>query len=448
MYPTPMFADPRTAIGTRVDSRKPGNRAARKMVLAVKKVVEHIRKSKSPGAQAIFQEEQVRHYSQCLHRKLVNVAPQRWSGVGGVLEATIVNRVDIDGVYAREGSVNPLAPHEHDIDELYSVIKPVAELIVTYQQTHVPTGQAAALGLAALKLSTFNVDARLDVLTPARAQGRPEGAGGVEPKATSVPRCYKPADSAKTTDFVFDMQMGLHPTTADLQYVDKLASSKVHAAFVTKRITDKIITLAVELATKEMERKQAGPEQHESVAKQARPAAAPKSSHPAVARARNKNEDAATAKFTSLRLFKKRRVGANASQQPTFEPMACAEFETLRGVEAGSLTDDLGCEGVLKWWEKWEGSYPLLARAARVDFGAPAAGDAKYVEMVLFLHGKLDLFPEQIPELRDEDIHAKIPGRLSNPVPELHGLDGTLGPVDLTHDEEGVGPGEGEESEG
>ncbi|CAN0171774.1 unnamed protein product [Ectocarpus sp. 13 AM-2016] len=173
---------------TRMDSRKPGNPVARQVVLAVKKVAEHIRRSKSPGAQAIFQEEQVRHFSQCLHRKLVNVAPQRWSGVSGVLEATIVNRVDIDGVYAREGSVNPLAPHENEIDELYSLIKPVAELIVTCQQTQVPTGQAAVLGLAALKLSTFNVDAQLDVLSPARAQGRPEGAGGGERKTTSVPR--------------------------------------------------------------------------------------------------------------------------------------------------------------------------------------------------------------------------------------------------------------------
>ncbi|CAM9235642.1 unnamed protein product [Ectocarpus sp. 4 AP-2014] len=210
------------------------------------------------------------------------------------------------------------------------------------------------------------------------------------------------------------MQMGLHPTTGDLQYVNKLASTKVHAAFVKKRITDKIIALAVELAEKEIERKQAGPEQGESAAKRARPAAAPGSLHPAVAKARNKNEHAATAKFASLGLVKKRGVGANASQQP----MARAELETLRGVEAGSLTEDLTCEGVLKWWEKWESSYPLLARVARMVFGAPAsaavlerdltdawcmmtssrsAGDAKYVEMVLFLHGNLDLIPEQIP---------------------------------------------------
>ncbi|CAM9422700.1 unnamed protein product [Ectocarpus sp. 12 AP-2014] len=379
-----------------MDSRKPGNPVARKVVLAVKKVVEHIRRSKPPPnpKQAIFQEEQVRHYSQCLHRKLVNVAPQRWSGVSGVLEATIVNRVDIDGVYAREGRERQPSGAARERDR--RAVLPHQ----TMQQTQVPTGQAAVLGLAALKLSTFNVDARLDVLTPARAQGRPEGAGGGERKTTSVPRlhnhltqvgrdarehlasaldrryfdrCYKPADCEKTTDFVFDIQMGLHPTTADLQYVDKLASTKVHAAFVKKRITNKIIALAVELAEKEMERKQAGPEQDESVAKRARPAAAPGSLDPAVAKARNKNEDAATAKFASLGLFKKRGVGANAPQQPTFEPMVRAELETLRGVEAGSLTDDLSCEGVLKWWEKWESSYPLLARAARVVFGAPAS---------------------------------------------------------------------------
>ncbi|CAM9986894.1 unnamed protein product [Ectocarpus sp. 12 AP-2014] len=170
------------------------------------------------------------------------------------------------------------------------------------------------------------------------------------------------------------MQMGLHPTTADLHYVDKLASTKVHAAFVKKRITDKIIALVVEMAEKETERKQAGPEQDESVAKRARPATAPGSLHPAVAKARNNNEDAATAKFASLGLLKKRRVGANASQQPTFEPMARAELETLTGVEAGSLTDDLSCEGVLKWWENVGELVPTPGQGSPCGLrGAPAS---------------------------------------------------------------------------
>lgn len=63
---------------------------------------------------------------------------------------------------------------------------------------------------------------------------------------------------------------------------------------------------------------------------------------------------------------------------------------------------------------------------------APAAV-AKYVEMILFLHGNLDLIPEDIPELDDKESH--LPGRLDNPNPELEGLSGTFSPVDLTEEE-------------
>ena len=95
-----------------------------------------------------------------------------------------------------------------------------------------------------------------------------------------------------------------------------------------------------------------------------------------------------------------------------------AELSKLRAVEAGSLTAELSCEGVLMWWKRWVDSYPLLARVARVVFGALAsaavlerdfsdagrmmkssrsATDSKYVEMILFLHGNLDLIPQRSP---------------------------------------------------
>ena len=105
------------------------------------------------------------------------------------------------------------------------------------------------------------------------------------------------------------------------------------------------------------------------------------------------------------------------------------------------------------------------SNAARVVFGAPASAavlerdfsdagrmmmssrsttDAKYVEMILFLHGNVDLIPEDIPELPtdgDDSAQSKIPGRLSNPVPELAGLAGDFGPLDPSEeqaeDEEG-----------
>lgn len=76
--------------------------------------------------QAIFEEEQVRHYKQCSHRKLVNAAPQRWSGVANVLETVIVNRVAIDAVYTSKSQDSPLTIVSNEVDELHSVIKPAA----------------------------------------------------------------------------------------------------------------------------------------------------------------------------------------------------------------------------------------------------------------------------------------------------------------------------------
>ncbi|CAB1119936.1 unnamed protein product [Ectocarpus sp. CCAP 1310/34] len=91
--------------------------------------------------------------------------------------------------------------------------------------------------------------------------------------------------------------------------------------------------------------------------------------------------------------------------------------------------DELSCDSVLKWWKRWMSSYPLLARAARVVFGAPASAavlegdfgdagrimtssrsttDAKYVEMILFLHGNLDLIPEDIPACQPTAPSARL----------------------------------------
>ena len=49
--------------------------------------------------------------------------------------------------------------------------------------------------------------------------------------------------------------------------------------------------------------------------------------------------------------------------------------------------------------------------------------DSKYVE-ILFLHGNLDLIPQDIPKLSAAAAQDKIPGRLVNPVERLEQLDG------------------------
>ncbi|CAM9755873.1 unnamed protein product, partial [Hapterophycus canaliculatus] len=465
------------ALGTHADPATSRNPEARKVIMRVKKVVEHIRKS--PRAKVVFDEEQVRQFLQCSHRKLVNAAPQRWSGVANVLEAAIVNLSPIRSVYAAESEECPLTAVSKEVVELYSLIKPAAQVIVQCQQTSVPTGQAAVLSLAALKLTTLNVGTPLAILTPAHemSQGGIAGIGGGEQAAASTLRehsslsevaritrqrlrqaidrrwfdkRYK-SEQHDDTDYVFDFQMALHPTTADLQYVDKLASTPAYAAAVKDVITEKLVALAVKLAeTAAAATRSEDTSVDAPAAKRARQAA-PCSVHVTG----NKREAAVTEKYASLGLFKKGGEGVDL-QPPSIEESVRAELKTLRSVEAGTLTKDLSCEGVLEWWKRWVGSYPHLGRAARVVFGAPASAavlerdfsdagrmmtssrsttDNKFVDMILFLHGNVDLIPQEIPKLavngRGGAIE-KTPWRLSNPIAGLSELDGTYGPVDIT----------------
>ena len=351
----------------------------------------------------MFAQEKVSHYSQCSHRELVNAAARRWSGVSNVLEAVLVNSAAIERVYVKEGKDNPLAPYTDKIKELYSLIKPVAELIATRLHTRVPTGQARVIGLAALTLTTFNVDSSLDIRTPARklAQGGVAGAGNQEQKASSAPKQHADltmmarqgrvhfidsvnwrwfkngyhSEDAQNTDFVFDMQIALHPTTVGLDYVDKLASTPEHAVTVKTIVTDKVIVLAVELAQKEAEGAWdgtgggTGGEKGKPAAELTR-SAPPFTMHPIFGSPENKQEATATARFASLGLFKE---GGGASEGPSFEKSAHAELKTLRAIAAGTLRAALSCEGVLMWWKRWGSSYPLLARVARAVSGAPAS---------------------------------------------------------------------------
>ncbi|CAB1101834.1 unnamed protein product [Ectocarpus sp. CCAP 1310/34] len=240
---------------------------------------------------------------------------------------------------------------------------------------------------------------------------------------------YKSAES-QDTDYVFDMQMALHPTTAGLRYVEKLASTSAFAGAVKSTITDKVIFLTVRLAEAAALHTGDG------------------STTPA-------GEEATTNMHASLGLFGPGVDGQNEEPQ-SFKQTARAELTKLRAVQGGRLAARLRCEDVLKWWKMWAHAYPLLARVARVVFGAPASAavlecyfsnagrmttssrstmDSTYVEMIMFLHGNLNLIPEDITKLTEVVARTKFPGRLANPVDGLEPLDGAFAPVDLTDEE-------------
>lgn len=85
-------------------------------------------------------------------------------------------------------------------------------------------------------------------------------------------------------------------------------------------------------------------------ANRARQAAAPGSAHPTFRDAGNKKAAATAARHASLGLFKQGGEGGSA-EPPTLEQSVRVELNKLRAVEAGTLTDELNCVGVLKWWK-------------------------------------------------------------------------------------------------
>lgn len=74
--------------------------------------------------------------------------------------------------------------------------------------------------------------------------------------------------------------------------------------------------------------------------------------------------------------------------------------------------------------------------AGRMMTSCRSSTDSKYVEMILFLHGNLDLISEEIPKLGHDVVHTKVPGRLSNPIAGLTQLDGVFSPLILTDEVE------------
>lgn len=107
--------------------------------------------------QTSFNEENINCYGKAL--KLNPAAPQRWHGVADVLGGIIANFDVIRALYnGREQIPYLLEVHKEGIEELYSLINPIADIIRDWQKTSKPAGVMAVLSLSALMLNTPNAD--------------------------------------------------------------------------------------------------------------------------------------------------------------------------------------------------------------------------------------------------------------------------------------------------
>ncbi|CAM9589970.1 unnamed protein product [Sphacelaria rigidula] len=86
------------------------------------------------------------------------------------MEDVLSNWVALELHYVEHEQVAfPLGALKTSIDELYSIMKPVATLIEECQQTDVPTGLASYLSLVALRANTLDARKPLQIHAPRRA---------------------------------------------------------------------------------------------------------------------------------------------------------------------------------------------------------------------------------------------------------------------------------------
>lgn len=399
-----------------------------------------------------------------------------------ILRKILVCWPQLNSVADKELGQNPICSLKTEIQELYSLVKPVSLLMSRCRATSKPTGAEALLHLAELKLTTLDASTDLQVLTPVSERvrasetklgGRPtcEGIGMEQEqggdalegyvlrshaKLTPVAqvtrlalqravdwRWYKPRYDPVTAkaDCMLDLQTMCHPATARLMHLGALAGGSADSA--RKIITTQFVMHAVGLADAAEEKAR---RDHQEPGVPAPPSKRVKSSvgsglEKMLAKSVSKADMAKSERFAKLGLFSP--VAREGVAPRTHEAKAREELDELINIPGVTLAN-CPLTDLLDFWKTCGASrFPLLARVARRVLGAPASSavverdlsaagrlmmdarrsnDASWAEMILFLNGNMGLLPSNIPTLSAHAVEQAIPERLRSPHPDLEQL--------------------------
>eukprot|EP00752_Nemacystus_decipiens_P016992 g15216.t1 len=179
--------------------------------------------------------------------KLVIAVPQRWISSAGIL-----NWEALEKRYSgnERGGVFPLAVHKVSIEELYSIMKPVAVLIKDSQATGGPTGLATHVDLCILRADTLDPRKPLPVQVPRKKHGgcstttvvscTPEGLQNLTTQTRTMlaeaidtryfGKHYNEFVATSTTpDYLFEMAACMSPSLCDEHYAGlPLRDGSVH----------------------------------------------------------------------------------------------------------------------------------------------------------------------------------------------------------------------------
>ena len=205
--------------------------------------------------------------------KLVNAAPHRWISTCKVLEEVLRSWEALEKHYLdnEAGGNFPLAVHKTAIEELYSLMKPVALLIKNSQRSGGPTGLSTFIDLCTLQATTLDMEKPLLITVPRKVRlGEAGSATAVTKRAASSLQAVTTSTRKMLRDailkrffnkrydeagfavpepsYVFEMAACMSPFLHDLKWLPKFCSSPEEADRVDKHIRTKVVDLMVSMA--------------------------------------------------------------------------------------------------------------------------------------------------------------------------------------------------------
>lgn len=409
--------------------------------------------------------------------KLADVVPSRWMSICDVLERVLREWGALEAHYANDGNAAfPLADMLSSVEELFSLLKPVALLIKSCQRMNVPTGVSSFLEIVALRSSVLKEGKPLLIQSPRQSPTKeqtsqadvlckcPRDAQALQEVTVNTrtalaraidrrffdKRYSEDATEGATPDYLFEMGACMHPFLASLPFLGGLCSSASHSDNVRAIITGKVLDLMANLA-------ESAEVNGESEGQGGKRKGA--GSQGDARRGKKRKSLSSAETDTALREAYKEaqhlidsgmfgEIGDDAApdhkREKTLRDRCAEEFETfvMRGKHESLKT--IPISGMLNYWAgEGVNHYPRIARAARVLLSLPASSavvehdfstcgrladvsrsreDAAYAEMVLFLHGNQEDIPEKVPALTPEQARSAIPKRLSNHSEEVFQL--------------------------
>ncbi|CAN0262981.1 unnamed protein product, partial [Scytosiphon promiscuus] len=415
------------AFGTTASRAACKNGAARRIIDAVRKVVQHLNKSSTTKVRAV-KFENVEHLTFGKCTKLVNADPRRWIFICNILEELLRSWEAIREHHEENdtGATFHVAGYRTEIEELYSLMKPAAVLIQDSQQAGSPTGLGTFLDLVMLRVNTLGVNSDLTITLPLTEQGGTTATTTTERKPEELREVTK-----VTRRMLFD---AVGKRFFDKRYDEKVPPTSPEADRVRKLIKAKVVQLmvaAAEGAGEGLDQQQHGSKKGDGGGGGGGSGGGGGGGSAGGGDSGSSGCGSPKHKPSALmeRLLKSSVFGGEPSRPNAMQ--ACQqEFDRFQERFSGALLTDYPVGDLLDFWaDSGQAVYPHMARVARILLSVPASSavlerdfstagrlatgpydrvSAPYMEMVLFLHANQEHIPD-VPELSSEEAIQAIP---------------------------------------